>query len=207
MVREGMEPHLARAEVLGLDAPWELPPSRAHPPTKLLFAAGRLVLSGSNFLPVVKVPSLGRPSVHSEEGSALALSWRSCLSLAALLPTRFIVVSDTVPRFATGTRVSSGSYTEGCSPEPSPLPRARLSYAESERVTDGARTRDLRSHNPMLCQLSYGHQVHARFYQEKAGGKTRKIEEGIAYNEKAEANPPSRGTRSFCRLSCLHPRS
>src|SRR5215217_6155484 len=28
----------------------------------------------------------------------------------------------------------------------------------NERVTDGARTRDLRDHNPMLCQLSYGHQ-------------------------------------------------
>ena len=27
------------------------------------------------------------------------------------------------------------------------------------RVTDGARTRDLRDHNPMLCQLSYDHQA------------------------------------------------
>jgi hypothetical protein len=35
----------------------------------------------------------------------------------------------------------------------------------NERVTDGTRTRDLRSHNPMLYQLSYGHQAHARFYQ------------------------------------------
>jgi hypothetical protein len=35
------------------------------------------------------------------------------------------------------------------------------------RVTDGARTRDLRSHNPMLYQLSYGHQARTRFYQEK----------------------------------------
>jgi hypothetical protein len=26
------------------------------------------------------------------------------------------------------------------------------------RVTDGARTRDLRGHIPALCQLSYGHQ-------------------------------------------------
>src|SRR5215208_2510904 len=34
------------------------------------------------------------------------------------------------------------------------------------RVTDGARTRDLRSHNPMLYQLSYGHQARTRFYQE-----------------------------------------
>ncbi len=41
------------------------------------------------------------------------------------------------------------------------------------RVTDGARTRDLRSHNPMLYLLSYGHQAHAKFYQEKTGGKTR----------------------------------
>lgn len=29
----------------------------------------------------------------------------------------------------------------------------------NHRVTDGARTRDLRDHNPMLCQLSYGHQA------------------------------------------------
>ena len=32
-------------------------------------------------------------------------------------------------------------------------------------VTDGARTRDLRDHNPMLCQLSYDHQATQRFYQ------------------------------------------
>src|SRR5918994_1575945 len=43
----------------------------------------------------------------------------------------------------------------------------RHTYAECRRVTDGARTRDLRSHNPMLCQLSYGHQARTRFYQEK----------------------------------------
>jgi hypothetical protein len=34
-------------------------------------------------------------------------------------------------------------------------------------VTDGARTRDLRSHNPMLYQLSYGHQARKGFYQRK----------------------------------------
>src|SRR5215204_2313735 len=38
-----------------------------------------------------------------------------------------------------------------------PLLHFRLIYAEYARVTDGARTRDLRSHNPMLCLLSYGH--------------------------------------------------
>jgi hypothetical protein len=43
----------------------------------------------------------------------------------------------------------------------------RMTYAESVRVTDGARTRDLRSHNPMLYQLSYGHQARTKFYQEK----------------------------------------
>jgi hypothetical protein len=54
---------------------------------------------------------------------------------------------------------------------------AFLAYlAGSERVTDGTRTRDLRSHNPMLCQLSYGHQAHARFYQEKVYSKTRRSE-------------------------------
>jgi hypothetical protein len=34
-------------------------------------------------------------------------------------------------------------------------------------VTDGARTRDLRSHNPMLYLLSYGHQARNGFYQRK----------------------------------------
>ena len=37
------------------------------------------------------------------------------------------------------------------------------------RVTDGARTRDLRDHNPMLCQLSYGHQAMVQFYQPALG--------------------------------------
>jgi hypothetical protein len=37
------------------------------------------------------------------------------------------------------------------------------------RVTDGARTRDLRDHNPMLCQLSYDHQVILQFYQPAPG--------------------------------------
>jgi hypothetical protein len=40
-------------------------------------------------------------------------------------------------------------------------------YAEYGRVTDGTRTRDLRSHNPMLCQLSYGHHAQEGFYQRK----------------------------------------
>jgi hypothetical protein len=34
-----------------------------------------------------------------------------------------------------------------------------------EGVTDGTRTRDLRSHNPMLYQLSYGHHAQEGFYQ------------------------------------------
>ena len=38
-----------------------------------------------------------------------------------------------------------------------------------KRVTDGARTRDLRDHNPMLCQLSYDHQVILQFYQPAPG--------------------------------------
>ena len=37
------------------------------------------------------------------------------------------------------------------------------------RVTDGARTRDLRDHNPMLCQLSYDHQAMVQFYQPAPG--------------------------------------
>ena len=37
------------------------------------------------------------------------------------------------------------------------------------RVTDGARTRDLRDHNPMLCQLSYDHQAIVQFYQPAPG--------------------------------------
>ena len=39
----------------------------------------------------------------------------------------------------------------------------------NRRVTDGARTRDLRDHNPMLCQLSYGHQAMVQFYQPALG--------------------------------------
>jgi hypothetical protein len=35
----------------------------------------------------------------------------------------------------------------------------------NKRVTDGTRTRDLRSHNPMLYQLSYGHHAQEGFYQ------------------------------------------
>ena len=42
-------------------------------------------------------------------------------------------------------------------------------YPAKARVTDGARTRDLRDHNPMLCQLSYGHQAMVQFYQPALG--------------------------------------
>jgi hypothetical protein len=40
-------------------------------------------------------------------------------------------------------------------------------------VTDGARTRDLRSHNPMLYQLSYGHQAQGDSTSERTRGKAR----------------------------------
>src|SRR5215210_3509863 len=40
-----------------------------------------------------------------------------------------------------------------------------------ERVTDGARTRDLRSHNPMLYQLSYGHHAQGDSTSARARGK------------------------------------
>ena len=40
------------------------------------------------------------------------------------------------------------------------------------RVTDGARTRDLRGHIPALCQLSYGHQGVSSVAQ-TAGGADR----------------------------------
>ena len=46
--------------------------------------------------------------------------------------------------------------TAGASSSPI-LDGARLRIAIT-RVTDGARTRDLRDHNPALYQLSYGHQ-------------------------------------------------
>src|SRR5918998_6977844 len=49
--------------------------------------------------------------------------------------------------------------------------RIHLTYAESERVTDGARTRDLRSHNPMLCQLSYGHHAYGDSISERVRSK------------------------------------
>ena len=52
-----------------------------------------------------------------------------------------------------------------------------------------ARTRDLRSHNPMLCLLSYGHQARRRFYQRKGAWQS-----GVSL--------PSRGTRSSCRRAC-----
>src|SRR5215216_1348378 len=53
-------------------------------------------------------------------------------------------------------------------PNPTLFPRIRRTYAVYGRVTDGARTRDLRSHNPMLYLLSYGHQARMGFYQRKA---------------------------------------
>jgi hypothetical protein len=43
----------------------------------------------------------------------------------------------------------------------------------NQRVTDGARTRDLRSHNPMLCLLSYGHHAPMNSTSENARNKTR----------------------------------
>src|SRR5215210_3748225 len=41
----------------------------------------------------------------------------------------------------------------------------------NERVTDGARTRDLRSHNPMLYLLSYGHHAQGDSTSARARGK------------------------------------
>src|SRR5215207_9649388 len=41
----------------------------------------------------------------------------------------------------------------------------------NERVTDGTRTRALRSHNPMLYQLSYGHHAQGDSTSEKARSK------------------------------------
>jgi hypothetical protein len=38
-------------------------------------------------------------------------------------------------------------------------------------VTDGTRTRDLRSHNPMLYQLSYGHHAQWDSTSERARSK------------------------------------
>jgi hypothetical protein len=40
-----------------------------------------------------------------------------------------------------------------------------------EGVTDGTRTRDLRSHNPMLYQLSYGHHAQGDSTSERARSK------------------------------------
>ena len=60
-------------------------------------------------------------------------------------------------------RLAFAVMSEWCQKPPSPtpehtsIPRIWLTYAESKRVTDGTRTRALRSHNPMLYQLSYGH--------------------------------------------------
>ena len=46
----------------------------------------------------------------------------------------------------------------------------------------------------MLCQLSYGHQAHARFYQEKSRGKTRRSNGGRP--ELDGADPPARAPYS-----------
>ena len=46
-----------------------------------------------------------------------------------------------------------------------------LTYAEFRRVTDGTRTRDLRSHNPMLYLLSYGHHAQGDSTSERARSK------------------------------------
>src|SRR5215218_5506097 len=48
---------------------------------------------------------------------------------------------------------------------------SRLTYAVFGRVTDGTRTRDLRSHNPMLYQLSYGHHAQGDSTSERDGSK------------------------------------
>src|SRR5215207_6018854 len=42
-----------------------------------------------------------------------------------------------------------------------------------EGVTDGTRTRDLRSHNPMLYQLSYGH--HAQGDSTSARSRSKRV--------------------------------
>ena len=60
-------------------------------------------------------------------------------------------------------RCSAVELEARCSPNGTRRPtRALVQVANSPRddgrVTDGDRTRDLRDHNPALCQLSYGHQ-------------------------------------------------
>src|SRR5215203_7458015 len=51
------------------------------------------------------------------------------------------------------------------------IPLIRLTYAGFAGVTDGTRTRDLRSHNPMLYLLSYGHHVQGDSISARARGK------------------------------------
>jgi hypothetical protein len=95
--------------------------------------------------------------------------------------------------------LTSAMWCQRAQTQPS---RRVLNYAHTaylcgiHRVTDGARTRDLRSHNPMLCLLSYGHQARNGFYQRKTAGQS-------SVRVWALVNRPSRGTRSFCPRVCL----
>src|SRR5919112_6791625 len=61
--------------------------------------------------------------------------------------------------------------TPATNPVPLRGPPIRLIYAEYKRVTDGTRTRDLRSHNPMLYQLSYGHHAYGDSISERVRSK------------------------------------
>jgi hypothetical protein len=99
------------------------------------------------------------------------LPCRLTLSPRCCLPHR----ASEVPSPATDVPLfSSAVVSKWCQKPPTrtphyvPILRIWLTYGKSERVTDGARTRDLRSHNPMLYLLSYGHQARKRFYQEWA---------------------------------------
>jgi hypothetical protein len=78
--------------------------------------------------------------------------------------------------------------------------RRSTAQDSSNRVTDGARTRDLRSHNPMLCQLSYGHQARTGFYQRKGAWQSA-VDAPATY---LAVSLPSRGTLSSCRRVCPH---
>ena len=69
-------------------------------------------------------------------------------------------------------------------------------------MTDGARTRDLRDHNPMLCQLSYDHQAIVQFYQPAPG--VQKLGTMRGRSKEPLPRPPvfSPATRTFAWHRC-----
>ena len=126
------------------------------------------------------------PPIRLRAGSRVPAPFRSRGSSGgvALRPT---TSADLVrpPGFEPGTcglRVRC-SAVELEAPVLQPSPRRSTGCAcipGGVRVTDGARTRDLRGHIPALCQLSYGHQGASSVAQTGVGPDSRSDLHGLA---------------------------